>query len=1045
MLDIRLLGEQRVLAAGTPVETLHSAKALGLLAYLALHAGAPQRRQHLAGLFWPDSSEAQARTNLRRELHQLRAALPDPERYLATDATSLCWREAAPCRLDLLAFQRAAEEAEAAEDPDALLAAARRALDAYGGELLPDLYDDWVLEARERLHRRCVALLDRLVTALAERDPAAAIAQARRRVELEPLEESGYRTLMHLQARAGDRAMALDTGRRCAEILARTLGVEPSAATRALCAELTAPEAPSTTEAPDAAEATARHRAPPLIGRDAELAALEAAWTRVAQGPRAVAIAGEAGVGKTRLAAELTQALRRRGEPVLQARCFPSRVRLALAPVAEWLRGAALRPGLEQLAPVWRQEVGRLVPELAGAPPPSPAPLADAWQRRQFFEGLVRAILAVGRPTLLVLDDLQWCDRETLAWLEALLHLEPSAPLLLIATLRSEELDDNPELLACCRRLQAQGLWQRLELDPLTADQTLELAAALHEAPLDAAAARRLHTRTGGFPLFVVESLRQGGAAPSRIEAILDSRLARLSPAAEELLGLAAALGRDLSLELLAAASELDEASLQEALDELWQRRLLREHSPATYDIAHDLLRDAARRRLSPPHRRLLHRRLALALAQGPAGERPDAAALIAEQFEAGGLPERALHYHARAAEAATALFALDDAIGHYERALELLTARPAGEVRDRQELALCEAMIPPLASLHGYAAPRVGAVIERSVALGERLGEATEAARGRAALCWHRFVQGRMREAVLLGEGLASSTAPAGWHAQALALPLFALGRHREALACLDRLGETPAADDRSLFGFRAGVLLHGARAHLHWLLGQSGAAAASAAAALQLADASGHPFEAAIAHGYAAITHHLLGDPEATDEHAARVRRLSTRYGFAYYGEWGRILAGRLTGGATGEALIRQGIERLRQQHAGARLPFWLAQLAEVLAGMGRPEEALRVLGEARAWAEAQGDRWWLAELWRLEATLGPGEAAGAGLERALATATEQGALALQLRAALDLACRGHAREDGDMALPRLAVLRARASGCNPHELAAVDALLG
>jgi DNA-binding SARP family transcriptional activator len=1040
MLEIRLLGEQRVLAAGTPVETLHSSKGLGLLAYLVLHAGTPLPRQQLAGLFWPDSSEAQARTNLRRELHQLRAALPDADRCLVADASSLGWREAAPCRLDLLAFLRAANEAEAAESADDLLAAARRALDAYGGDLLPALYDDWVLEARERLHRRCVVLLDRLVATLTERGRLPeAIEQARRRVELEPLEESGYRTLMQLQARTGDRAMALGTGRRCAEVLARTLGVEPSAATRALCAELAAPEAPRPADSP------APHPAPPLIGRDLELAALEAAWTRVAQGPRLIAIAGEAGVGKTRLAAELTQALRRRGEPVLQARCFPSRVRLALAPVAEWLRSAALRPAIERLDATWRHEVGRLVPELASAPASSPAPLADAWQRRQFFEGLVRAILALGRPTLLVLDDLQWCDRETLAWLELLLHLEPSAPLLLVATLRSEELDDNRELVACCRRLQAQGLWQRLELAPLTAAQTLELAAALHEAPLDAAAARRLHARTGGFPLFVVESLREGVASPSRVEAILDQRLARLSLAAEELLGLAAALGRDLSLELLAAASELDEASLQDALDELWQRRLLREHSPSTFDFAHDLLRDAAYRRLTPPHRRLLHRRLALALARSQTDARPAAAGLIAEQFEAGGLPERALQYHTRAAEAATAVFALNDAIDHYARALALLANRPAGSTRDRQELTLCEAQLPPLVALYGYAAPRVGTAIERSVALCERLGETAEAARGRAALCWHRFVQGRMQEAADLGQRLTAPAAQAGWHAQALALPLFALGRHREALACLDRLDREADADDRSLFGFRAGVLLRGARAHVQWLLGHSEAAAANAGAALELAEASGHPFEAAIAHGYAAITHHLLGDPERTDEHAARVRRLSTRYGFAYYGEWGRILAGRLTGGAAGEALIRQGIERLRQQHVGARLPFWMALLAEVLAETGRAEEALRVLAEARTWAESQGDRWWLAELWRLEAALGPEAAAGTCLQRALASATEQGALALQLRAALDLARRSPAGEVADTALMRLAALRAQAAGGNPAELAAADALLG
>ncbi|MCG6658971.1 AAA family ATPase [Halomonas campisalis] len=827
MLEIRLLGEQRVLAAGKPVETIHSSKALGLLAYLALHAGTPQPRQRLAGLFWPGSSEAQARTNLRRELHQLRAVLPDPDRCLAVDANSLGWREAAPCRLDLLAFRQAADEAKDAEDADTLLAAAQRALDAYadtllaaaqraldayGGDLLPALYNDWVLEARERLHHRCVALLDRLVATLAERDRLAeAIEHARRRVELEPLEEAGYRTLMRLQARVGDRAMALRTGQRCADVLARTLGVEPSAATQALRDELSTPDEPPPAETP------ARHPAAPLIGRDAEQAALEAAWKRVAQGPRLIAIAGEAGVGKTRLATELAQALRRRGDPVLQASCFPSRVRLALAPVAEWLRSAALRPAIERLESTWRGEVGRLVPELASGQTASPAPLADAWQRRQFFEGLARALLAIGRPTLLLLDDLQWCDRETLTWLEVLLHLEPAAPLLLLTTLRSEELDDNRELVACCRRLQAQGLLQRIELTPLTAAQTADLAAALHGAPLDTAGARRLHARTGGFPLFVVESLREGGTIPSRIEAILEQRLARLDPAAEELLGLTAALGRDVSLELLAAASELDEASLQVALDELWQRRLLREHSPSTYDIAHDLLRDTAYRRLTPPHRRLLHRRLAFTLEQQRTDQRLVVAGLIAEQFEAGGLPERALHHHARAAEAAMAVFALDDAIGHYDRALDLLAAQPASVTRDRQELTLREAQVPPLVSLLGYAAPRVGAAIEHSVALCERLGETPEAALGQAALCWHCFVQGRMQEAADLGQRLASPTAPAGWYAQALALPLFALGRHREALACLERLDREADADDRSLFGFRAGVLLRGARAHLH------------------------------------------------------------------------------------------------------------------------------------------------------------------------------------------------------------------------------------
>lgn len=1037
MLEIRLLGEQRVVDAGTPIEALRSPRVQALLAYLVIHVGAPQGRQHLAAVFWPDSSEAQARTNLRRELHQLRAALPDADRCLAVEAHSLCWRENAPCHLDLLAFRRTAAEAEAATDDDAFLNSARQALEAYGGDLLPSLHDDWVLEERERLRQRCITLLDRLAATLAGQGRLpAALETARRRVELEPLEESGYRALMRLQALAGDRAMALRTAQRCATLLARTLGVEPCAETLALYDELSHPVEPQLAVAP------ALRQAPPLIGRDTELEVLESAWARVAQGPRLIVIAGEAGVGKSRLAAELAHPIQQRGALVAQARCFSSPARLALAPVAEWLRSAALRPGIDQLAPTWRQEVGRLVPELGTSP--ASAPLADAWQRRQFFEGLARTILADGRPTLLVLDDLQWCDGETLAWLEVLLHLEPAAPLLLVTTLRSEEFDDNLELVACCRRLQAQGLLKRLELAPLEARQTAELAAALHDAPLDAAEAHRLQAHTGGFPLFVVESLREGGTRSSRCEAILDQRLARLGPAAEELIGLAATLGRSFSFDLLATASELDEASLQGAFDELWQRRLLCEYSPFTYDFAHDLLREAAYRRLTPPHRRLLHRRLAIAMESTFNDEGSMLAAQVAEQFEAGGQPERAIHYHALAAETATAVFALADAIRHYDRALALLAERPPGATRDRRELALSEALVSPLAALHGYAAPRVGDTIERSVTLGEGLGETRETDRGRAALCWHRFVQGRMQESADLAQYLAAPQTRTGWRRQALSLPLFGLGRHREALDCLQ--GDTPETedDDRHLFGFHATVLVRGAEAHLHWLVGQAGDATATAASSLRLANASGQPFEVAIAHGYAAITYHLLGDRERTDEHAATLRRHCTRYGFAYYGEWGRILAGRLTSGAAGEALIRQGIERLRQQHAGARMPFWLALLAEVLVETDRPAEAGRILGEARDWAEAHGDTWWLPELWRLDAASCPAGEAEERLQRALAIATEQGALALQLRAALDLADRHLTVGRHEAARDLLGPLRRQASGCNPAELAALDAML-
>ena len=1047
LMEISLLGTQQASAAGSPLDVARSGRTFALLAYLAVHRDAPQLRQHVAGVFWPESTEGQARTNLRRELHQLREALPEPDRFLMIESSEIRWRDDAPCRLDVAEFESALAEASSAEernDTAGFRTAAERAVRAYGGDLLPGLYDDWVLSERDRLHRSCLALLDGLAAVLAgQGEVRAAIDHARRRVDLEPLEESGHRRLMELQGRAGDRAAALATYHRCASILQRELEVEPCADTvtvyQRLFAETAAPVA-AVPEAPQDA---------PLIGRASELAALQSAWGAVVGGPRLMVVVGEAGVGKTRIAAEFADGIRRGGAIVGRARCFASKGRLALAPVAEWLRSPALRPGLERLDPVWRAEVVRLVPELGvrGEAPP-PAPLADAWQRRRFFEGLAWAVLAGEKETLLVLDDLQWCDAETLAWLELLVHLEPSAHLLVTATLRAEELDDNPDLVAFCRKLRARGILRELELMPLGAEETARLAAALGDRPLDDEAVRRLQANTGGVPLFVVETARQGSERSPRAEALLADRLAQLSPEAQKLAGVAAAIGRDFSLELLEAAGEVSDDTLVGAVDELWRRRLLRERSGTTYDFAHDLLRDAAYERISPPHRYRLHRRIADALERLHADHPTPAAAQIAEQRERGGQPDRAVRYYTLAAEAATEVFAVEDAVRHYGCALRLLGDLDPGVERDRQELALRQAMMGPLNAVQGYSSTEVGDSMERAVALSERLGETEAELRSRVALFGHLIVRGRVNDSATLAEDLVSRIAGhpdlVGQVHMARAGSLTNLGRPAEALDHFRRAEELSGDDEVWLFAFRVRLMVLAWGAHALWLVGRSGDAAASADAALALADELEHPYSQVVARAYRAITHYLHGDRKRTAELATSVRALCDRYGFVYYGDWCRILDGWVTGGARGEALIRQGIDRLRTLHAEARLPFYLSLLAEVLIDSGRPAEASRVLAGARSLAEAHGDRWWLAELWRLDAGLHPGPEGEAMLERAATIAREQGSRALELRAVTDLARRWVEAARGDEAAALLAPLRAEAVGCNPADLTAADEVL-
>ena len=170
-LHIRLLGNFSLAYGDAPVTGVNTPRPQSLLAYLVLHRDTPQLRQHLAFLFWPDSSEAQARNNLRQTLHTLRAALPEPDTFLLSDSTTLRWRPDAPFRLDVAEVEQQhalAESAERAGEREAQCAALQRAVSLYQADLLPSCYDEWIAPERERLRQQHLRALDQLVTLLEE-------------------------------------------------------------------------------------------------------------------------------------------------------------------------------------------------------------------------------------------------------------------------------------------------------------------------------------------------------------------------------------------------------------------------------------------------------------------------------------------------------------------------------------------------------------------------------------------------------------------------------------------------------------------------------------------------------------------------------------------------------------------------------------------------------------------------------------------------------------------------------------------------------------
>jgi DNA-binding SARP family transcriptional activator len=236
MLQISLFGEQ-VIRNGTGVMRPRSSRALELVAYLVAHAGVRQPRQRIAGLFWPESTDEQALTNLRRELHHLRQMLGTVPSLVA-DQRDLWWQDSTTCDVDVRAFDRhhaAAVAARAVGDDAEAVAQAVAGVARYRGEFMPGSYEDWLVEVRFEREQRCVDLLDLLCAASTDIDDLVrAVAAARRRIRMRPLEEVGYQTLIELQGDLGDRAGAVSTYHRCASVLERELGVEPSPATRAV-------------------------------------------------------------------------------------------------------------------------------------------------------------------------------------------------------------------------------------------------------------------------------------------------------------------------------------------------------------------------------------------------------------------------------------------------------------------------------------------------------------------------------------------------------------------------------------------------------------------------------------------------------------------------------------------------------------------------------------------------------------------------------------------------------------------------------------------
>jgi DNA-binding SARP family transcriptional activator/tetratricopeptide (TPR) repeat protein len=565
-LQIRLLGDFRVEYDGAPVDGLTRPRCQALLAYLLLHREAAQSRHHLAFLLWPDSSEAQALTNLRHVLHDLQAALPRGPSWLAVTSQTLRWNTATPFDLDVAAFGQGAHS-------DATPAELQTAIDVYRGELLPACYDDWVLPERERLLQAYLSALERLAAIReTEGDYGAAIDLARRLLSRDPLREASYRLLMRLHTLNGDRSAALHVYHSCASVLQEELGVTPDPSTRRQYEQLMDLEALAAAQLPSFLEIIAEEsapvepRRPVFVARERELARLDG-FLHLALGGqcRIVFVTGDPGQGKTALVQEFARraqaahpelvvaggngnAYTGKGDPYVpfreilslltgdieeqwaaqsfsreQARRLWHTLPLTAQALVEagpdlvdtFVSGPPLAQRAAAYAPWpgradWLPRLQQLVQRKASFPP-----RPDLYQNALFeqYSRVLRAI-ARRRPLLLTLDDLQWADGGSISLLFHLGRSMAGSRVLLVGAYRPADIalgragERHPlEPVVNESKLQ----WGEIEVDLREADGERFVAAFLDTEPnrLGEAFRRTLFQHTAGLPLATVELLRE--------------------------------------------------------------------------------------------------------------------------------------------------------------------------------------------------------------------------------------------------------------------------------------------------------------------------------------------------------------------------------------------------------------------------------------------------------------------------------------------------------------------------------------------------------
>src|SRR5262245_48225920 len=745
-----------------------------------------------------------------------------------------------------------------------------------------------------------------------------------------------------------------------------------------------------------------------LVGRDAELGRLHELLKRAMSGKRQLAfVTGEPGIGKTAVVETLlaqidsVKAFRvGRGQCVEQYGAGE-----AYLPVLEALGRLGREPGgdhivqvLKQYAPTWLVQLPALVADEDLAAVERRA--AGATRERMLRE-IVEALeaLTVDGSLVLVLEDLHWSDSATIDFLAMLARRREPARVLVLGTYRPADLVEHP-LKAVKRELELHSLCEEIALSFLGIEAVTEyLARRFNQRDWPATFARMLHGRTDGNALFLVntvdELLRQDQLrevhgrwslvvplpnvvmeTPETLWHMVDKQIERLTPDEQEVLALASVAGREFSA--ASAIPELMGPNNAEALCDGLARRgqFLRAAGVAEwpdgtvagrYAFIHALYQEVLYARIPVAHRIAAHLRTGERLERGHGRRASEIAGELAMHFEHGRDLVRAARYHGQAGETALRQHGYREAVGHVTQALEMLRTQPDSEERRQQELTLQLMLGSALTPYKGHAAADVERAYARARELCDQVRDSPRLLPVVLGLAWFYLVRGSLPAARDLGRRLRTmaetsqdaTTLVAAHHT--LGLVAMYAGELRDAIAHLERGIE--AHDETASAGARTpaprltvdpvmSCLLHAAS--VLWDLGYPEQSAQRMHQAMAEAQRLDHPFSLAHAHRFAAAFHASRRERDAALEHADAAIAISTEHGFTVPLMGARFCRGWALvdqGCEEGLALMQAGAAAVREIRAGLLIPSTVGWLAEACAKLGRHDEALALIDEARS----------------------------------------------------------------------------------------------